>query len=68
MGYRRFDDREARDEQIRIVHQATSLSLRTIAWFFECSIETVREAIDPELKARRNARRLARYHERKGAS
>lgn len=66
MGYVHFDERGVRDERFRILRDA-GFSLRAIASAYGCSHETVREALDPALKARRNARRLARYHERQAS-
>lgn len=60
MSYRNYPDRETRNERIRTLH-AEGSSPPEIAAIVGCDPQTVREVVDPELRARRNAKRAARY-------
>lgn len=58
MSYRRFPNPAERDEKIRILKQTNpSWSMSKIGSIMDCSKETVREALNPGLKKRRNDER-----------
>lgn len=60
MAFVHYQDPAARDEAIRVMRHEGE-SMREIARRVGCSVETVREAITPGLKQRRNRERAAYY-------